>query len=82
MHFLVFLITGALTFILPWWLVVPLWLAYVLIYDGYELVLFGICMDAYVGTNGLWSIFYTSVAAAIVAGGHLVRPRLAFYRDY
>lgn len=70
-----------LTFMLPWWLVVPLWIAYVLIYDGYELLLFGICMDAYVGTDGMWSIFYTTAAALSILMGLFIKPRLAFYRD-
>ena len=66
---------------LPWWLVVPLWIGYVLMYDGYELVLLGVCMDAYMGTEGMWSVFYTCAAAIVVVSGLLLKPRLAHGDD-
>lgn len=75
------LVVFALTFVLPWWLVIPLWILFVLAYDGYELIVLGVCMDAYVGTNGTWSLFYTLAAALVIIGGLLIKPRLAFYRD-
>ena len=81
MRIAAFFITFVLTVMLPWWLVVPLWALYVLVYDGYELVVFGVCMDAYVGIGGVWSMLYTSAATVIVICGLLIRPRLAFYRD-
>ncbi len=81
MHILFFSIIFVLTFMLPWWLVVPLWIGYVLMYDGYELVLLGVCMDAYMGTEGMWSVFYTCAAAIVVVSGLLLKPRLALYRD-
>jgi len=71
---------GALSVLLPWWLVLPVWVAYAYALPAYELVVIGLLLDAY-HAAGSFEGYYTVSALVITAGLELLKPHLSFYEE-
>lgn len=60
------------------WLSIPLCAWYCYLYDGYELIVLGICVDVQFQVYVTWP-FYTIVSVAMVFSLLWLRPRLSVY---
>lgn len=65
--------------VLPWWIVLPLWVCYAFAFRAYELIVLGTALDAYFGYALPWHVFYTMAAAVVCAGAEFLKPRIAWY---
>ncbi len=76
MRFLFFIFLILLTLSLPWWAIIPLWLLYAFRYTAYELVVFGVLLDAYVGAGTPFHVVYTGIATLSCIGMEWLKPRM------
>lgn len=65
--------------VLPWWLVLPLWVCYACVFRPYELIALGVLLDAYFGYAMPWHVFYTLNAAILFLVAEFLKPRVALY---
>lgn len=66
--------------LLPWWLVMPLWVVYAYRLPAYELLVLGALCDAYYGVASGYA-YYTAAALVIVAGMEFLKPYLVFHEE-
>lgn len=75
------LILGLLALSVPllfsWWLIIPIWLGYAFLYTGYELILLGVLLDAFLGHGERVPVLYTLIAVGACILGVLVRSRMS-----
>ena len=62
----------------PWVFLVPLVVAYVLYFDGLELLFAAFAIDVYFGSGAMWPL-YTLVTGVIMLGVWWIRPRLIVF---
>jgi hypothetical protein len=71
-----------LSFLVPWWLLLPLAALYALRFPAYELLFLGAFIDTTAGISGPLGLpapfLYTAVAAVLVALGYFARPYFMF----
>ena len=78
MHFISFIIVVCVSVVLPWWLVLPIWVFYGFRFGGYELIALGVLLDAYFGYGASWNVFYVLAAVVICIVVAVVKPRMRF----
>ena len=78
MRFIYLILTVLASVILPWWLVLPLWIWYAFTSKAYALIALGILLDAYFGYAMPWHVLYTLAAVTLCVGITFLKPRIAF----
>lgn len=80
MRFIYALLVMFFSLVVPWWLVVPLWVGYALLGTTYELIVLGVLLDAYLSAGAPYPLYYTITAFVIVLGMLWLKPRMSFFR--
>lgn len=82
MRILAFIIVFAVALMMPWWFFLLVAAAYVLRWQGLELLVIAVLVDAQFGTSGvLYGALYTTTVATLVLLGTLIKPHLRAYQD-
>lgn len=63
----------------PVWLFVPLFVLYILLYTGIEVLFIAVCIDAYFGYGSAVPFLYTGCTAVLLLVIDILRPQLWMY---
>jgi F0F1-type ATP synthase assembly protein I len=76
MRIVYFLLLVVASVIFPWWLVLPLFGLSAFVCGAYELIVLGILLDAYFGSESFFSVFHLSVAVIACLVAAFLKPRV------
>lgn len=77
-----FLLVGLLGFFAPYMLFMGAVIVYLLFWEGIELLVLGVCIDAQFGTiGGTQWYMYTLGTAAVLLAAVLIKPYIRFYES-
>ncbi len=74
--FIIVLVTTVYT---SFWFFLPLALFYLFMFDGLEILVLAVCIDALFGNSHSFPYLYTVTTSGIMIGMMIIKPHLRFY---